>query len=457
MNKRSASFLSWTISCITFLFLFKTPLYAQVVINEVGPDPTQGNDWIELKNTGAAAVNLTGWTLEDSSSPLTPVPALSNQVVQPQAYLVVEVSNRLNNTGDDVKLKNETGSLIDQFHFASTVTGQSWSRVPDGTGSWSLTSPTQGSTNPAASPLPTPSPVPTPSPSEPPSSPSPFPTPSPSLLPTPLPTPSPSPPASLESNLLTLTEIVACPETGEPEWIEFYNPSLSVQNIHNWMIEDSQSNHRSISFVINPQTYYVFEINPGMLNNTGDSLRVKNQNGDLLYSVTFQGCQKGYSFIFQNSQWQEVSTITKGQANPQASSTSEQLSPQLVSLPPTSESTPNPTDQFTSSNPPIPFSENISLAPSSSPNYQLPPDLFSALSSGSTEQASPSPLSPVSQTNFPSDFPPSSTEPSSKPPGSWLAAVASTLSGGYGTVWGIYYLYKWYTEQHVTQESWPTS
>ena len=50
-----------------------------VVINEVfpsGSDPIANPDWIELKNVGSTAVDLTGYTLRDSNpSHATPLPA----------------------------------------------------------------------------------------------------------------------------------------------------------------------------------------------------------------------------------------------------------------------------------------------------------------------------------------------------------------------------------------------
>jgi hypothetical protein len=44
---------------------------AAIVISEVHPtgsNATYGRDWFELTNTGAAAINITGWTIDDNSN-----------------------------------------------------------------------------------------------------------------------------------------------------------------------------------------------------------------------------------------------------------------------------------------------------------------------------------------------------------------------------------------------------
>ena len=45
--------------------------HAQLIISEVDPigsSASYGADWFELKNTGASAVNLTGWKMDDNSA-----------------------------------------------------------------------------------------------------------------------------------------------------------------------------------------------------------------------------------------------------------------------------------------------------------------------------------------------------------------------------------------------------
>src|SRR5258708_4455027 len=110
------------------LLFWQHVAFAQVVINEVHPAPSSGNDWIELKNTGSDSVSLTSWTLEDTSGAMPTNPTLNNLNMSAQSYLAIEVSNRLNNGGDSVILKNPSGQTIDQFSYLSSQSDMSWSR-----------------------------------------------------------------------------------------------------------------------------------------------------------------------------------------------------------------------------------------------------------------------------------------------------------------------------------------
>src|SRR5689334_3834184 len=69
--------------------------YAQVIINEVMPAPSSGNEWVELKNLSTQSVNLTSWKAEDGSGVLVTSPLFGQSSIPGQGYFVFEVSNRL--------------------------------------------------------------------------------------------------------------------------------------------------------------------------------------------------------------------------------------------------------------------------------------------------------------------------------------------------------------------------
>src|SRR5688572_26784635 len=72
-----------------------------VVINEFLANNNNGivdqdndhSDWIELKNTGGAAVNLAGWSLTDDSANLTKW-TFPSQSIPANGYLVVYASGK---------------------------------------------------------------------------------------------------------------------------------------------------------------------------------------------------------------------------------------------------------------------------------------------------------------------------------------------------------------------------
>jgi beta-lactamase superfamily II metal-dependent hydrolase len=113
---------------------------SQIVINEVMADPNAVADtygeWLEVHNTGAAAVNLQGWTLASgndtpqtiSSSVSVPAggyvvlarnasSALNGGVTPDYAYAIVNLAN----TSDWVALRDGTGASVDSVSWSTTM------------------------------------------------------------------------------------------------------------------------------------------------------------------------------------------------------------------------------------------------------------------------------------------------------------------------------------------------
>ncbi|CAN5298672.1 hypothetical protein BH10PAT2_BH10PAT2_1180 [soil metagenome] len=292
-----------------FYFCSDSTAYGQVIINEVHPAPSTGNDWIELYNPTIQVANLTGWTIEDSASTLTTTPTLSGQILSSHGFLVVEVGNRLNNSGDQVKFVNPNGEILDFFTYESSVIDQSWSRLIDGYGNMNLAQPTRGYSNLLASPLPSLSPTPLPSPSP---SPSPLAA-SPSISPTPTVTVSPT--STLPTHIV-ISEVMACPNTNETEWVELQNLDDSSYTLANWQLRDSQNNTRYFSSPIAAGGLEVIQISPGMLNNTGgDQLSIVRPDGTTTSWMSYLTCTKGKSLISNGQSWAPAEP-TPGNRNP---------------------------------------------------------------------------------------------------------------------------------------------
>jgi len=120
------------------------------VINEYLPRP--GFDWnqdgkvdvfdefIEVKNIGAADINLKGWQLDDEagkgSLPFL-LPALVLKPGQHAIFYGLQTSLLLGDGGDTVRLLNPAGKIYDAHTYAlAGVEDQSFCRLPDGTGVW---------------------------------------------------------------------------------------------------------------------------------------------------------------------------------------------------------------------------------------------------------------------------------------------------------------------------------
>ncbi len=166
-----------------------------IVLNEFLPNPegfeygfdfgTDDSDmpqgeWVELYNNSTVARNLSGWYIWDASGfeankiYVTASSTASGSTVIPgHGWLVVFMNKAvLNNGGDDVRLYNASGALVDSFSYANhevcsyeptpgdpnalsgsgsgcdPVPGnKSYARIPDGLGAWIDPIPTPGFAN----------------------------------------------------------------------------------------------------------------------------------------------------------------------------------------------------------------------------------------------------------------------------------------------------------------------
>ncbi len=121
----------------TFSYVAVSPAtYKDVIFNELLPDPLPqiglpNAEFVELYNKSSKTIDLTGWQLSDGTSN----GSLGNYIISPFSYViltsttnvglfsgnVIGVTNfpSLNNTGDNLTLKNTSGALIDTVAYSS--------------------------------------------------------------------------------------------------------------------------------------------------------------------------------------------------------------------------------------------------------------------------------------------------------------------------------------------------
>ncbi len=145
------------------LLLAPLPAAAQVVINEIFPNPlgveTGPDEWVEVFNAGPSAVDMTGWAIDDLVTISTVavrarIPedldagCSTNPVIQPGEFRVVRMMAGgavLNNGGDNVYLVSDRLTSATVVHAVIYPTGvpetQSWGCVPNGTSSFAVRNP----------------------------------------------------------------------------------------------------------------------------------------------------------------------------------------------------------------------------------------------------------------------------------------------------------------------------
>jgi uncharacterized protein YdeI (BOF family) len=113
--------------------------WSKVIINEVVPNPTTGNEWVELYNNNSSSIDISGGTLCDGRSEVCTIATLSGTISE-NGFLVIEISgSKLNNDGDLVILKDPSGNVVDTLDYFVLVPdkGQALARSSDKT--WTIT------------------------------------------------------------------------------------------------------------------------------------------------------------------------------------------------------------------------------------------------------------------------------------------------------------------------------
>lgn len=156
MKKIRKSFASLAIAAILMQFaaVGMTTVYAAsagtVVINEVawaGSADNSNDEWIELYNNSGAAIDLSGWSIEDDYAASTY--SITSGFIPARGYFLIEdreeavdlaadavIPLSLANTGDTLILKDSSGAIIDSVNSAglawyggNSVTNASMERI----------------------------------------------------------------------------------------------------------------------------------------------------------------------------------------------------------------------------------------------------------------------------------------------------------------------------------------
>ena len=352
-----------TTSPTAFVSASATPVplgNSNVVLNEFLADPeTNAAEWIEVYNHGPDPALLEGWQLDDGPGGGSPVQLPAIELPAAQWYSIELPAALLNNSGDEVRLLDPSGTVIDSTSYTHATKGRSHGRLPDGTGQWTgPMPPSPGAANqapviPSATPTSTPKPTST---SRPTSTPKPTKTPKPTNTPKPTKTPKPTsvpkpttrikpthtapsekeaaPPSGATS--LVLNEFLAAPDSGNPEWVELYNVGSEPVHLAGWQIDDGEAGGKPIKLpaaTIQPQQWYQFELSSTLLNNSGDQVRLLAPDGRVIDQATYPSTTKNRSYSRMpdgNGGWQADTAASPGAANQTAKQ--EPVSGTLLSI-----------------------------------------------------------------------------------------------------------------------------
>jgi hypothetical protein len=257
-----------------FIQLLSAPqiVLAQVYINEFLPnpdDPSDASEWIELFNASDQVVSLDGFSLSDASS--SKPYSLTGQL-DSKSYLLIpknESNLALNNSGDTINLKNSADQIIDTFSYETTKENWVYARVPDASSNWSMISdatPGQFNSIPQSS--------------------------------------EPEPSLTEQTTIhLSISKLNPCPEKNQPEWVELTNLSQTSGLINDWIIQDQADHQIKFSHSFSPKESFQVTLSPSILNNSGDQIFLKNQQGKTIDQATYEACKPGSLLVLVNGSW----------------------------------------------------------------------------------------------------------------------------------------------------------
>ena len=268
---------------------------ASVVINEVAIQP---NQVVELYNTASTSADISSWYIDDAGG-TTYFTVPSQTILPPESCILFSSDFNFNKTSTDVVRlfdnyappTTSSAKLIEQYSYIKAPDlNYSFSKKTDGGSEWQITQSSLGLYNETlASCIPTPTPTSIPIPISTPiasvttSASTPF------LTPTPLP---------INYQNIFISEVYPYPQTGEHEWIELYNDNDLQVNLDHWSIDDGEntgSAPKSFSLILEAYTYGTVDISASLFNNSGDTVRLLNNNKSEKDSMEYGKITQGKS------------------------------------------------------------------------------------------------------------------------------------------------------------------
>ena len=116
-----------------------------------------------------------------------------------------------------------------------------------------------------------------------------------------------------------ITEFMPAPESGESEWVEIYNNNDSTLILKDWYIDDIVGLGGTpilITVTLDSKDYVYVNLNKSLLNNSGDTVSLLDENKNLVHSIKYQKSKRNQSIQkLDNGNWYITSSITKGKSN----------------------------------------------------------------------------------------------------------------------------------------------
>jgi hypothetical protein len=102
----------------------------------------------------------------------------------------------------------------------------------------------------------------------------------------------PDPPLiEYDPGVILISEFVADPVSGQPEWVELYNASTQTIDLTDWTLVEGSGQITLLDGLIEPGQYFVFE--KSSLNNSGDIIILSDPSGQIIDQVVYGNWDDG--------------------------------------------------------------------------------------------------------------------------------------------------------------------
>ncbi|MCL5667290.1 MAG: lamin tail domain-containing protein [Patescibacteria group bacterium] len=249
-----------------------------VSITEFMPDPVggdEGNEWVELYNSGSKAVNLGGWMLDSgntSGSPGANAFTFATSVsISAKKYLTVAVPKGyfvLGNSQGSLRLLRPDKTLAQTVAYSGAPEGESYNACKNG--NWSFGWPTPGAVNACVEPLAD----------------------------------------------IVISELLPNPD-GDEEFVEFFNASGTSASLEGYKLAIGSRGTVLENANLASSSYYALyeEDLPVNLRNSGQTVALYDNFGRMLSEVTYGPAAKGQAYALSEGSYFWTSQPTPGKSN----------------------------------------------------------------------------------------------------------------------------------------------
>lgn len=289
--------ISLGITTFSGVFIAFLPLWAKVVITEIGAYEKTDSEWIEIFNSGPDSVDITDWKFYEGTTNHGLSAFQGDLNIEPGEFAVIAQKadiflqeknfsgtlldsswGTLKEDGEEIGLKDGAGNALELFTYIgapnfslervnpdnSDFGSANWKEHPAGNTAgyknsvWEYTPPQETSPSQADTP--------------------------------------PSPPGSSggggsisspREGDVVINEFVSDPADGEEEWIELFNKSSNAVALDGWSLEEGSERKTPLSGILLSRGFFVIEKPVGNLNNTGDSIFLKDPRETIIDQVTY--------------------------------------------------------------------------------------------------------------------------------------------------------------------------